>query len=210
MVVQLFDPANPSVLFPASGPGLTTRVFAPGTYFFDIPTLMGGVIGTQPRNLKLLVTVEGPLGAVGSMDSIGIFTYSLVPATSATPTPTVTMTATVSPEPRFTYFEDFIGSPAGAQPLGWRDATNGILPPAEINFTSVNSYAAVTVTNSGGFGSVESTTITADVSVYTQIQWKVINLQQGASLVVQLFDPANPSVLYPASSPTMATRVFSA
>jgi flagellar hook assembly protein FlgD len=48
---------------------------------------MGGNIGAQPRNLSIKLTVEGPMWAFATLDSIGIFTTA---AAISTPSPTAT------------------------------------------------------------------------------------------------------------------------
>jgi hypothetical protein len=95
-------------------------------------------------------------------------------------TATGTVTATATPYPDNVFYEDFIG-PVGQQPTGWQDATNVSSYRAQIAYSDVNSYAAVTRTSSGKDGEVRSPQIVASpMEVFRILDISVTKVSTGA------------------------------
>jgi hypothetical protein len=191
--IGLFHRA-PYQFFDCMGTG-NPSISAPGTYTFDLPQVTGegGV-----QSYAIQITVEGAAWSYAVFDSVRVYGTQVY-----TPTPTVTSTATLIPTatPSSTptvpaaqavlWLEDFKGGAPYAKPAGWYDWHDGVAPAAEIKYTDVDSYAAVTVTNAGGYGCVTSFHQPVDLAKFQKLEVVVSELH-GGTVRVGVFNPGPP------------------
>ncbi len=104
------------------------------------------------------------------------------------------------------WYDDFVGT-AGNQPIGWSDETEDSTFNAEIAFSFINSYAAITRTAEGTQGRVDSPLQSCNTNAYRWVEINVSRISSGTSWRINIQDNSTPSY-WPLNSFTSETGTF--
>lgn len=105
------------------------------------------------------------------------------------------------------WIDDFTGGTPGEQPGGWRDETNNPSLNAEIAFSDIDSYAAITRTAEGTEGKVGSPLQDRDVDSYPLVEIKVDQISSETTWLIGI-QGFTPSKYWPLNSWTSETGTF--
>ncbi len=127
------------------------------------------------------------------------------PTTTASPTTTATPTATATP---VMVWQDHFNGSAGSQPTNWEDETQNSGFNAEINYSYIASYAAVTRTVDDTWGRCLSPNVTCDVEAFPLIWVNVTTVSPSTSWKLGIQETEGTWAYRDISSSTTSTGIF--